>query len=432
MRDPDCDLIVGDETVTRNLRRPLPADHFLRKKTAKTLQESKQLVSWVEVDAHTLVSPRIPFVTYPHEWTDNQLRAAADLTLDLSEAAYREGCELKDASAWNVIFDGTVPTFCDLTSFVPIQTRQWWAFGQFARHFIFPLVISNIRGIKAYECFRMGRDGVQPDVARRILGLRRFLTRAWPLMVRTSARVRADGRHEGEDAGLHLNLYGFARSQLRVATSSREATSAWSRYPENRSHYLPESLAGKQAIVSGWLSQLKPAWVTDVGCNTGEFTRLARCSGARVVAIDQDHDAVDHLYRAARGDPGIFPLCADFADLSGGGGWAGDETAGLVARLRECTEVLMLLAVIHHLAISAAIPLAEIARLARGIVRRALFVELIAPSDPMLKKLCAERRRDPQEFAIDAQRAAFSADFRIVQEQELPCGNRRLLLCEPI
>lgn len=432
MRDPDCDVIFGDETVTRKLRRPLPADHFLRTKTAETLQQSKRLVSWEEVDPHTLVSPRIPFVTYPYEWTDNQLRAAADLTLDLSEAAFEERFELKDASAWNVIFDGTVPTFCDLTSFVPIRTPQWWAFGQFARNFIFPLVISNIRGVKAYECFRMGRDGVQPDVARRILGLRRFLTRAWPLMVRTRARVRADSRHEAPGAALHRNLYGFARAQLRVATPSREATSAWSNYPENRSHYLPESLASKQAIVSDWLSRLKPAWVTDVGCNTGEFTRLARSSGACVVAIDQDHDAVDHLCRASASDHGVFPLCADFADLSGGGGWAGEETVGLIARLAQRTEVLLMLAVIHHLAISAAIPLPEIARLARKIARRALIVELISPSDPMLKELCAGRRRDPQEFSLDTQRAAFSAEFRIVQDQELPCGNRRLLLCEPI
>jgi SAM-dependent methyltransferase len=432
MRDPDCDLIIDDETVTRKLRQPLSADHFLRTRTADKLRQSKSLVSWVEADPHTLVSPRIPFVTYPYEWTDHQLRAAADLTLDLGEAAYPEGFELKDASAWNVIFDGTAPTFCDLTSFVPIQIPQWWAFGQFARHFIFPLVVSHTRGIKAYECFRMGRDGMQPDVARRILGLRRFLTRAWPLMVRSRARVRTGSRKVSSSARLHLNLYGFARSQLRVSTPSREDTSVWSKYAENRAHYRPESLASKQATVSGWLSQLKPAWVTDVGCNTGEFTRLARSSGARVVAIDQDHDAVDQLYRALRGDTGIFPLCADFADLSGGGGWAGEEIPGLVARLAQCTDVLLLLAVIHHMAISAAIPLPEIARLARRIVRRALIVELIAPSDPMLRQLCAERRRDPQEFSLDTQRAAFAALFRIVQEQELPCGNRRLLLCEPI
>lgn len=430
MRDPDCDLIVEDETVTRKLRGPLPADHFLRTKTADKLRQSQQLVPWVEVDPCTLVSPRIPFVTYPYEWTDNQLRAAAVLTLDLSDAALAEDCELKDASAWNVIFDGAVPTFCDLTSFVPIQTRQWWAFGQFARHFIFPLVLSGNRDLRAYQCFRMSRDGVQPEMARRILGLRRFLTRAWPLMVRVREGVRGEVRAEKPGARLHPNLYGLARSQLGAGAAG-EGASAWSRYAENRAHYRPESLARKQASVSDWLSHLKPAWVTDMGCNTGEFTRLARASGARVVAIDQDHDAVDHLFRSSSSDRGIYPLCADFADLPGGAGWAGEEIPGLIARLAQCTDVLLLLAVIHHLAISAAIPLPEIARLARRITRRALIVELIAPSDPMLQGLCAERRRDPGEFSLDAQRAAFSTEFRIVRDQELPCGNRRLLLCEP-
>ena len=44
-----------------------------------------------------------------------------------------EGCELKDATAWNVIFAGSRPVFCDHLSFRPLPSRQWWAFGQFLR-----------------------------------------------------------------------------------------------------------------------------------------------------------------------------------------------------------------------------------------------------------------------------------------------------------
>ena len=42
---------------------------------------------------------RIPFLSYPYEWSFSQLRAAALLTLDIQAAALEKGMTLKDASA---------------------------------------------------------------------------------------------------------------------------------------------------------------------------------------------------------------------------------------------------------------------------------------------------------------------------------------------
>ena len=57
------------------------------------------------------------FPCYPHEITAAQLKEAAHLTLSLAMEALENDWILKDASAWNVLFDGGRPVFCDILSF---------------------------------------------------------------------------------------------------------------------------------------------------------------------------------------------------------------------------------------------------------------------------------------------------------------------------
>ena len=55
----------------------------------------------------------------------------------------------------------------------------------------------------------------------------------------------------------------------------------------------------------------------DVGCNTGQYSRLAAECGAEVCAIDADHDAVEILYRRLRQNPAsITPLVVDLCNPS--------------------------------------------------------------------------------------------------------------------
>jgi hypothetical protein len=123
-------------------------------------------------------------------------------------------------------------------------------------------------------------------------------------------------------------------------------------------------------------------------------------------------------------------LIADLADLQAGRGWGGSEFPGLGERLAGFGDVTLMLALVHHLAISHGIPYAQIASLARAVTSGALVVELVGPEDPMVAVLCAQRRRAPREFALEGQRAAFAAHFRLVDEVALPGGARRLLLLE--
>lgn len=93
--------------------------------------------------AAILVPERIPYISYPYEWSFGQFRDAALLTLEVQEAAMRRGMSLKDASAFNVQFRGAQPVFIDTLSFEDTDARPWVAYSQFCRHFVGPLLMMS-------------------------------------------------------------------------------------------------------------------------------------------------------------------------------------------------------------------------------------------------------------------------------------------------
>ena len=57
--------------------------------------------------AHAVIRPtEVAFVSYPPEWSFGMLRDAALLTLDVQAEAMAAGFTLRDASAYNVLFEG--------------------------------------------------------------------------------------------------------------------------------------------------------------------------------------------------------------------------------------------------------------------------------------------------------------------------------------
>ncbi len=436
MRDPDASLRLEGAFAIRELRVPLQPGDFLRSSLAHAWVDRGRMIPFRETTPQRVEAPRLPFVTNPDEWCDAQLWAAAKVTLELQADAVAHGFDLKDASAWNVIFDGVQPMLCDHTSVVHLTERRWWAAGQYARHFILPLLLSRRRGLRGHQSFAVWRDGVPPASAAAMLGPGRFLSRYWPLM----AGANDDGRSVSRDAvdtpkpadieAFRTRLLVSMTWMLEGVTADRAiAGSTWSSYTSEREHYATDSVQRKRSQVEAWLTMLKPGWVADLGCNDGEFSNLALATGAAVVSIDGDHDAVQLLFQRAQRGQRLYPVVAQLDDLPMGRGWAGTEVQGLAARLRERFDVVMMLAVIHHLAIAAAVPLPAIGRLAASMTTSWLIVELIGSDDVQLLRLCAQRGRTPEEFSMASQLQAFlDAGFQIQADVALSPAPRSLVL----
>ena len=430
MRDPQGRITIRDTEVIRALNQPLPGSHFLLTDCARELVHQGRLIDFLWIDEQRIESPRIPFVTYPHEWCDDQLWDAAHLTLTLSEDILQHGYELKDASAWNVLFSQGRPTFCDHLSFDKFDRAQWWAFGQFVRHFIFPLLLSRYRGMRGHESFKIARDGLQPGIVATMLGIRRFFSRYWLLTLGTwrslsRAHSPQHANPEKRQAG-RKNLYAMTGWFL-LGLKPRETKSAWRGYVNKRDHYASGASGQKHELVKGWLKELNPTWVVDLGCNTGEFSMMAAVLGAQVVALDYDHECIRQLHRQAQG-LNIYPVLATLDDLSDGRGWAGEEFPGLMLRLEGRADVLLMLALLHHLMVSSSIPLAKIVEFAARLTKRHLIVELIHEDDPLLIHLSEQRNRSPWDFSLVNQSAEWAKSFELVKQETLTGGLRSMAL----
>lgn len=216
---------------------------------------------------------------------------------------------------------------------------------------------------------------------------------------------------------------------VRPQIGPARGVSPWSGYTDERHHYPAGSLSAKQRQVHAWLAQLAPTSVIDLGCNTGEFTAMALDTGAEVIAIDADHDCIDRLYRAYPDQKRLHPVLASIDDMGGGRGWAGAEHPGLPTRLAGMCDVVLMLAVLHHLAVGASIPLVQIAQLAKTCTRRWVIIEWIHQDDVQLERLAHQRCREPAEFSLQAQRQAFlDAGFLIESEVSLAPASRTLAL----
>ncbi|MCY4015519.1 MAG: class I SAM-dependent methyltransferase [Gammaproteobacteria bacterium] len=146
-----------------------------------------------------------------------------------------------------------------------------------------------------------------------------------------------------------------------------------------------------------------PRLLWDLGANTGVFSRIAARHAGTVVAVDGDHDAVNALYReACEGDQrNIIPLVMDLANPSPGQGWAGRERAPF--NERRSPDMALCLALIHHLRVSANIPVSHVVAWLRSL-NAAVIVEFIDRDDEMFVKLAENKREDYSDYSAGTSR----------------------------
>jgi hypothetical protein len=168
--------------------------------------------------------------------------------------------------------------------------------------------------------------------------------------------------------------------------------------------------------------------VLDLGTNTGQYARLARGTGARVIAVDVSSPCIDAVYRESRGDLQLSPLVADLTKPTPALGWRLIERKGLLDRLRG--DFLMALALIHHLRITGGIPLTEIVALLTTLAPAGV-IEWVGREDSMVRRLLALRPDVYDDYTKDRFTEILGARARIVQVHDLPGGQRTLFAYAP-
>jgi SAM-dependent methyltransferase len=283
------------------------------------------------------------------------------------------------------------------------------------------------------------RDGYEPADCYAALGWGARLSRAafWPITLPTllDRRKHADApakiaRGRVADAEIAADVLKRRLKDLRRRTQRalpKSASSDWSQYSGTLTHYTAEESRQKLEWVRGAMERSQPQWVLDIGANTGEFSALAAEMGAQAVALERDMAAADRLFLMARQrNLTIQTIQADIARPTPAVGWENAESLALLARLETQFDLVMMLAVIHHLVLMEQIPLAAIAALCHRLTRRHLIVEWVPVGDPMYQSLMRGRESLYGSLSEADLMAACDGRFQVLDRKML--DNQRVLL----
>ena len=389
-----------------------------------------------EGTVYFLHHPRLPFVSYPWEWSFSMLKDAALLHLDIMEQLVPHGFWLRDASAFNVQYDGERLRLIDTLSIGQrIPNRPWVAYRQFCSHFLAPLAMAAYGDVRTLGLWRNYIDGHPLGLAVNMLPVwRRYLPGLFlHLTLHSRFQNRADRKEDlGKDVVVRtpkvsdVGLIGIIRSLRRVITGIRwkRSSKIWESYEKIRT-YQVEDVGTKSEYVDKSVRRLRPETIWDFGANTGEFSKIAAAGGAFVVSVEGDPACVEHLYQRVfhtREMKHVLPLTMDLANPSPGLGWDNCERFSL--KERGPADLLLALALIHHMVFSSCVPLEEIAKWFSNLTKHAL-VEFVPPTDPMVQKLLRNRGTDHLPYDLNIFLSSFNRYFNM--EDQVKLNNGRIL-----
>jgi hypothetical protein len=455
-RDPAGRLFQHDGRILRAVRPEAAAilEEFLGTELARAWTASGSLVPTRKLgaapdldagqpDAAWYEHQRAPFASYPFEWPPQMLHSAARLTLEFARALLDAGWGLKDATPYNILFWGPKPVFVDLLSMErrDPQDPTWLPYAQFVRTFLLPLAVNRDLGTPVAHLLMGRRDGLEPEeVACWLNGAGRwkppYLTLVTlPAMLGRSRKSRTPGIYQQrrtadpEKARFILSsLLGNLDRQLRRLEPGPAKQTAWSGYMSAHS-YARQEFEAKESFVRQAILERAPKRVLDAGCNTGYFSELAARTGASVVALDLDETVAGSVWnKAVSSNLAILPLVINLSRPTPAMGWRNRETSSFLHRALGSFDLVLMLALIHHLLVTERIPLDEVLDLAADLTCDSAVIEYVDPADEMFQVLARGRGELHKLLTAQVFENACSRRFEILRSQPAREGLRRLYL----
>ncbi|MBT3387704.1 MAG: class I SAM-dependent methyltransferase [Desulfobacula sp.] len=444
-RDPSGQIFLRDDKIFRSIYSDGVED-FEAARQNSIYEESIQngyliehteasLTSAPEGSIYCIEHPLIKMITYPWEWSFSMLKDAALLHLDMMDFLIPKGFWLRDANAFNVqCHNGKLLLIDTLSIGKRTENSPWVAYNQFCSHFLAPLAVAAYSDIRTLGLWRANINGYPLDLAARLLptlkkyspGLLMHLTmhahfqkksqKRQNLKTKTTTRPR-----KFNDLALSglINSLRKTISKIKINLKSE----IWSEYDSIRT-YQSDDVIIKTDFVRKIISRLLPETVWDLGGNTGEFSMTAAQGGAFVMSIDGDPACTEFIYQKRRSQKNgerILPITMDLANPSPSLGWESEERKSLTAR--GPADLVLSLALIHHLVFSSNIPLNRIAKWFAAIGKYCI-VEYMPLDDPMVKTL-TENRTEHHPYSLEAFKSAFGIFFTELESMQL--NNNRIL-----
>ena len=391
-----------------------------------TISESKTIYKVLQPEM-------LPHISFPYEWCFQQLKEAALLTLDIQLKALEHHMMLKDASAYNIQFWKGKPVFIDTLSFDHYEEgNPWIAYRQFCCHFLAPLALMAYATTDLRRLSQLFVDGIPLSLASTLLPFKTRISPFYLLHIHYHAKLEA--KYSGDaDASKkvkrHLSkaklvaILNHLVSGIRSMSLTTKKTE-WADY-YNEFSYSDQAIENKKSLIKEWTSAIAPKTTWDLGCNTGMFSELIQPFSEQIISFDIDHLAIEKFYASVKekGYKNILPLVLDLSNPSAAIGWANQERKSFAERGKA--NLILALALIHHLAIGNNVPLAEVARFFNELTQW-LIIEFVPKQDKQVQRLLVTR----EDIFSDYNQQSFEEDFQnffTIENKQQITGTERIL-----
>jgi hypothetical protein len=444
-RDPSGNIFVQDGVLLRGVN-PVYFEEYQSLTDSgfyKRLIDNKLLIPHQEVarDAGsiTIKPEKIPFFSYPYEWSFSQYKHAALHTLKLQKYCLQNGYTLKDATAFNVTFHKGAPVFVDSLSFaIYNEGEPWRAYKQFVMHFLAPLVLAKYYGNDMLKLLMQHIDGISLQKTAKLLP---WSARFSPIIyTNIFLAARFDAKYSSDNKGADKKVLISKQSQLKIIDSlynyikdlSLNENTQWKDY-NSFTNYDKEAFEFKKQLVSKWHNSIGASKVVDFGGNDGTFSRVLKNDATEILVTDIDPNAVNQNYEQVlkNKEQTLLPLVSDLLNPSPGIGFNNKERQPLQQRIKENNYDLSLaLALIHHISLTGNVPFEMSAQMFASLTPY-LIIEFPDREDSWVSFLLQSKREFAGHFDYynkqNFEKAYFEL-YEIIEQQAIPNTHRTMYL----
>jgi hypothetical protein len=407
---------------------------FLNELISKSLFPETWITEYT-MEGYSLVLEhrRIWPVLYPQDWTFSMLKEASLAVCRVAGIAKRYGYNMRDCHGLNVLFDGTIPKFIDLGSFISDNHLGWKPYEEFLRFYYYPLKIwqynnfvgklsifsANLTSHEAYlkyqyPCFRR----LSPRLTDRLID--------WSLKgERLSSSCIPDMEAAPGLGNLILrklidkkiytprciNLEKLSKSIEGIG--QRKAGSTWANYHPN----IKDKADRFERIIEIVNSLEEPVRsAIDFGGNQGKFSRklIEQTRVKEVVCIDSDENAIDAGY------------CQGMPAQTGKITFVHYDCMGGIVKLRFMlpnerfkSDMVIALALTHHLIFSQGYDADEIFKVMFSYTRKYVLIEFM----PLGLWVAGQKPNTPAWYTVEWFRKTFQNYFDLLWEEQLRENN---------
>ena len=407
-RDPDARVAYLNDSVYRIVYPNGFKKFDFIKKILQNKSIAEYLIDTKEVDQEELrllelennknvrvfKHKKIDYISYPYEWSFYRLKDAALHHLNLHINLLKNNATLIDAYSYNVQFNNYSPIFIDLMSIKEYSEGEFWTgHKQFCESFLNPLVLKSKLGINYNNWFKGNLEGIDTSELSKLLKFKHMLS--WNIFYNIFLLNYFEKKYKkNEDLKIIRNKKLKKSYYLSILTNlvnfidglkPKKETSVWGEYSRDNT-YNEEEKKNKYEFISNYFNKNKSNRVLDLGCNNGEYSKLAIQSGCKsVVGLDYDLNAIDEAYLISKKERlNFLPLYFDVSNPSSDIGWYQKERKGFKKRLNF--DFVLALAFEHHLAIAKNIPLEDVINWITSLAPKGI-IEFVPKNDITIQSM---------------------------------------------